>query len=237
MRPCKRSCSPETVSYTHLKDKVSFTEETLVSGGIKTPYYRLVFADAKTQWTYRIDAVLGTVLEKQQKETATTAIDTAEFSSLEEAKKIALKDAGLDEATQKIVFTREEMCIRDSQIPVPANENVSFFLIQLAEESVDYVTQCYIIYAALNIIGCRNALLQLCAEFAYKCAAFQSVAVTAAIQRNVTSDPSKERIQIASWLMRWNGVPRFHVSIVFTFFGCLLVIDYSTCLLYTSICV
>jgi uncharacterized membrane protein YkoI len=86
------------------KDKVSFTEETLVSGGIKTPYYRLVFADAKTQWTYRIDAVLGTVLEKQQKE-----IVTADFISLEEAKKIALKDAGLDEATQKIVFTREEL--------------------------------------------------------------------------------------------------------------------------------
>ena len=86
------------------KDKVSFTEETLVSGGIKTPYYRLVFADAKTQWTYRIDAVLGTVLEKQQKEIVTT-----DFISLDEAKKIALKDAGLDEATQKIVFTREEL--------------------------------------------------------------------------------------------------------------------------------
>ena len=86
------------------KDKVSFTEETLVSGGIKTPYYRLVFADAKTQWTYRIDAVLGTVLEKQQKE-----IVTADFISLEEAKEIALKDAGLNEATQKIVFTREEL--------------------------------------------------------------------------------------------------------------------------------
>ena len=86
------------------KDKVSFTEETLVSGGIKTPYYRLVFADAKTQWTYRIDAVLGNVLEKQQKEIVTT-----DFISLEEAKKIALKDAGLDEATQKIVFTREEL--------------------------------------------------------------------------------------------------------------------------------
>ena len=86
------------------KDKVSFTEETLVSGGIKTPYYRLVFADAKTQWTYRIDAVLGTVLEKQQKEIVTT-----DFISLEEAKEIALKDAGLDEATQKIVFTREEL--------------------------------------------------------------------------------------------------------------------------------
>ena len=86
------------------KDKVSFTEETLVSGGIKTPYYRLVFADAKTQWTYRIDAVLGIVLEKQQKEIVTT-----DFISLEEAKQIALEDAGLDEATQKIVFTREEL--------------------------------------------------------------------------------------------------------------------------------
>ena len=90
-------------------DKVSFTEETLVSGGIKTPYYRLVFADAKTQWTYRIDAVLGIVLEKKQKETATTEIDTADFISLEEAKKIALKDANLDETAQKIVFTREEL--------------------------------------------------------------------------------------------------------------------------------
>ena len=86
------------------KDKVSFTEETLVSGGIKTPYYQLVFADAKTQWTYRIDAVLGTVLEKQQKEIVTT-----DFISLEEAKEIALKDAGLNEAIQKIVFTREEL--------------------------------------------------------------------------------------------------------------------------------
>ena len=86
------------------EDKVSFTEETLVSGGIKTPYYRLVFADAKTQWTYRIDAVLGTVLEKQQKEIVTT-----DFISLEKAKEIALKDAGLDEAIQKIVFTREEL--------------------------------------------------------------------------------------------------------------------------------
>ena len=86
------------------KDKVGFTEETLVSGGIKTPYYRLVFADTKTQWTYRIDAVLGTVLEKQQKEIVAT-----DFISLEEAKEIALKDAGLDEATQKIVFTREEL--------------------------------------------------------------------------------------------------------------------------------
>ena len=93
------------------KDKVSFTEETLVSGGIKTPYYRLVFADAKTQWTYRIDAVLGHVLEKQQKEIVTT-----DLISLEEAKRIALKDAKLDELTQKIVFTKEELS-RDSGKP------------------------------------------------------------------------------------------------------------------------
>ena len=87
-----------------VSEKVTFTEETLVAGGIKTPYYRFVFADAKTQWTYRIDAVLGIVLEKQQKEIVTT-----DFISLEEAKQIALKDAGLDEAAQKIVFTREEL--------------------------------------------------------------------------------------------------------------------------------
>ena len=84
--------------------KVVFTTEELVAGGIKTPYYRFVFADTKTQWTYSIDAVLGNVLEKQQKEIVTT-----DFISLEEAKEIALKDAGLNEATQKIVFTREEL--------------------------------------------------------------------------------------------------------------------------------
>ena len=87
-----------------VSEKVAFTEETLVAGGIKTPYYRFIFADTKTQWTYRIDAVLGTVLEKQQKEIVTT-----DFISLEKAKEIALKDAGLDEAMQKIVFTREEL--------------------------------------------------------------------------------------------------------------------------------
>ena len=84
--------------------KVAFTTEELIAGGIKTPYYRFVFADAKNQWIYRIDAVLGIILEKQQKE-----LVTVDFLSLEEAKKIALTDAGLDEAAQKIVFTREEL--------------------------------------------------------------------------------------------------------------------------------
>ena len=46
--------------------KVVFTAEELVAGGIKSPYYRLVFNDVKTQWTYRIDAVLGIVSEKSR---------------------------------------------------------------------------------------------------------------------------------------------------------------------------
>ena len=85
-------------------NKVTFTEETLVDGGIKTPYYRLVFADTQTQWTYRIDAVLGTILEKRKDN-----IDAVEFISLEKAKSIALKDAGLDDKAQKIKFTKEEL--------------------------------------------------------------------------------------------------------------------------------
>ena len=84
--------------------KVAFTTEELIAGGIKTPYYRFVFADEKNQWIYRIDAVLGIILEKQQKE-----LVTVDFLSLEAAKKIALTDAGLDEAAQKIVFTKEEL--------------------------------------------------------------------------------------------------------------------------------
>ena len=85
-------------------DRVTFIEETLVSGGIKTPYYRLVFADAKTQWTYRIDATRGEIMDKSHED-----ISVPVFISLEEAKMIALKDAGLDQSAEKIVFTREEL--------------------------------------------------------------------------------------------------------------------------------
>ena len=49
-------------------DRVTFLEEELVDGGIKTPYYHLVFADRKTQWTYRINAVTGGILKKKQKD-------------------------------------------------------------------------------------------------------------------------------------------------------------------------
>ena len=92
-------------------EKVTFTEEELVDGGIKTPYYRLVFADNKTQWTYRINAVSGGILEKKSKNT-----DEPDFISLEKAKSIALKDAGLVENAEKIVFTKEEL-IRNQDKP------------------------------------------------------------------------------------------------------------------------
>ena len=88
------------------KDKVSFTEETLVAGGIKSPYYYFAFESASARWTYKIDAVLGVIMDK----TCDKIIPLApEFIGLEKAKQIALEDAGLDEATQKIVFTREEL--------------------------------------------------------------------------------------------------------------------------------
>ena len=85
-------------------EKVTFTEEELVDGGIKTPYYRLVFADNKTQWTYRINAVSGDILEKKEEN-----IGEADLISLEKAKSIVLNDAGLIENAEKIVFTKEEL--------------------------------------------------------------------------------------------------------------------------------
>ena len=141
------------------KDKVSFTEETLVSGGIKTPYYRLVFADAKTQWTYRIDAVLGNVLEKQQKEIVTT-----DFVSLEEAKKIALEDAGLDETTQKIVFTREELSRNQGKpcylLEFYTGTNQYFYQIDAKSGSIIYagkfITLSEAKKIALEDAGCKD---------------------------------------------------------------------------------
>lgn len=86
--------------------KVVFTTEELVAGGIKSPYYYFVFESDSARWTYKIDAVLGVIMDK----TCDKIIPTApEFIGLEKAKQIALEDAGLDEATQKIVFTREEL--------------------------------------------------------------------------------------------------------------------------------
>ena len=89
-----------------VSEKVTFTEETLVAGGIKSPYYYFAFESDSARWTYKIDAVLGVIMDK----TCDKIIPPApEFIGLEKAKQIALEDAGLDEATQKIVFTREEL--------------------------------------------------------------------------------------------------------------------------------
>ena len=86
--------------------KVVFTTEELVAGGIKSPYYYFVFESDSARWTYKIDAVLGVIMDK----TCDKIIPLApEFIGLEKAKQIALRGAGLDEAAQKIVFTREEL--------------------------------------------------------------------------------------------------------------------------------
>ena len=81
--------------------RVEFTEARLIDKGVKYPYYRLVFNDKHTQWTYLINAVNGDILEKNE---------VVLFISLEEAKDIALKDAGIkDKPEVKVVFTKEEL--------------------------------------------------------------------------------------------------------------------------------
>ncbi len=86
--------------------KVVFTTEELVAGGIKSPYYYFAFESDSARWTYKIDAVLGLIMDK----TCDKIIPHApKFIGLEKAKQIALEDAGLDETAQKIVFTREEL--------------------------------------------------------------------------------------------------------------------------------
>ncbi len=81
--------------------RVEFTEARLINKGVKYPYYRLVFNDKRAQWTYLVNAVTGDILEKNE---------VALFISLEEAKDIALKDAGIkDKPEVKVVFTKEEL--------------------------------------------------------------------------------------------------------------------------------
>ncbi len=81
--------------------RVEFTEARLIDKGVKYPYYRLVFNDKRTQWTYLINAVNGDILEKNE---------VALFISLEEAKDIALKDSGIKDKNEvKVVFTKEEL--------------------------------------------------------------------------------------------------------------------------------
>lgn len=79
--------------------KLTFTIEEYVGGGIKTPYFYLVFNNDKTQWTYLIDATLGHVLDKSE---------VALLVSLQKAREIALKDAGITDENE-VTFTKEEL--------------------------------------------------------------------------------------------------------------------------------
>ncbi len=81
--------------------RVEFTEARLINKGVKYPYYRLVFNDKHTQWTYLVNAVTGDILEKNE---------VSLFITLEEAKDIALKGAGIKDKNEvKVVFTKEEL--------------------------------------------------------------------------------------------------------------------------------
>ena len=86
--------------------KVVFTTEELVAGGIKSPYYYFVFESDSARWTYKINAVLGMIMDKACDKIISLA---PEFIGPEKAKQIALEDAGLGETAQKVVFTREEL--------------------------------------------------------------------------------------------------------------------------------
>ena len=83
-------------------NRVVFTDVRLVDDGVKYPYYYLVFNDNHTRWTYYINAINGNILDK---------FETAMFITLEEARAIALKDAGIDETVLagKVIFTKEEL--------------------------------------------------------------------------------------------------------------------------------
>ena len=79
--------------------RITFTVEEYAGGGIKTSYFYFVFNNATTQWTYRIDAISGGILEKSE---------STLFIPLQRAREIALNDAGIADAGEA-TFTKEEL--------------------------------------------------------------------------------------------------------------------------------
>ena len=79
--------------------RITFTVEEYAGGGIKTPYFYFVFNNATTQWTYRIDAISGGILEKGE---------STLFIPLQRAREIALNDAGITDVSEA-TFTKEEL--------------------------------------------------------------------------------------------------------------------------------
>ncbi len=79
--------------------RITFTVEEYAGGGIKTSYFYFVFNNATTQWTYRIDAISGGILEKSE---------STLFIPLQRAREIALNDAGITDVSEA-TFTKEEL--------------------------------------------------------------------------------------------------------------------------------
>ena len=79
--------------------RITFTVEEYAGGGIKTPYFYFVFNNTTTQWTYRIDAISGGILEKSE---------STLFIPLQKAREIALNDAGIADVSEA-TFTKEEL--------------------------------------------------------------------------------------------------------------------------------
>ena len=130
--------------------KLTFTIEEYVGGGIKTPYFYLVFNDKNTQWTYRIDATLGHVLDKSE---------VALPVSLQKAREIALKDAGITDENE-VTFTKEELNKspgRPCWIIEFYNENYQYSYVIDAETGEILFSARYVSMAKAKTIALQHA--------------------------------------------------------------------------------
>ena len=98
IRKAKEIALTDAGMYTDV-GRITFTVEEYAGGGIKTPYFYFVFNNATTQWTYRIDAISGGILEKSE---------STLFIPLQRAREIALNDAGITDVSEA-TFTKEEL--------------------------------------------------------------------------------------------------------------------------------
>ena len=98
IRKAKEIALTDAGMYTDV-GRITFTVEEYAGGGIKTPYFYFVFNNATTQWTYRIDAISGGILEKSE---------STLFIPLQRAREIALNDAAIADAGEA-TFTKEEL--------------------------------------------------------------------------------------------------------------------------------
>ena len=98
IRKAKEIALTDAGMYTDV-GRITFTVEEYAGSGIKTPYFYFVFNNATTQWTYRIDAISGGILEKSE---------STLFIPLQRAREIALNDTGITDISEA-TFTKEEL--------------------------------------------------------------------------------------------------------------------------------